>query len=319
MTIAGELLNAAQNPAPQRVHVVLVDTADGATLRAAWWKATRQPCLGTVCILQGRAEFIEKHFEVIRELRRRGFAVVAFDWRGQGRSSRDVKNPKKGHIDDFSSYHLDLAAIDCEILQPLMPRPHFGLAYSMGGTIALDLASRRKLPFKKIVAVSPMLEVGFIRAPRFASFVATLCCSLGLSQAFIPMGEETSISTRPFAGNRLSSDPVRYARSSRTASAMETGAIGAPTIGWTRAAFRIMKRLRRKKVLHAIHVPFVLMTAGDDTICNSLTTERAALHLKNGVAVRIPGSRHEMLLEQDGIRKNFWAAFDAFIPGDRRT
>jgi lysophospholipase len=29
----------------------------------------------------------------------------------------------------------------------------------------------------------------------------------------------------------------------------------------------------------------------------------------------IPGARHEILMERDVIREEFWAAFDAFIPG----
>ena len=29
----------------------------------------------------------------------------------------------------------------------------------------------------------------------------------------------------------------------------------------------------------------------------------------------IEGARHEILQEQDGYRAQFWAAFDAFMPG----
>ena len=32
-------------------------------------------------------------------------------------------------------------------------------------------------------------------------------------------------------------------------------------------------------------------------------------------AIVIPGARHEILMERDEIREQFWAAFDAFIPG----
>ena len=35
---------------------------------------------------------IEKYFEVVGELRRRGFAVAVLDWRGQGGSSRLLRN-----------------------------------------------------------------------------------------------------------------------------------------------------------------------------------------------------------------------------------
>jgi len=51
---------------------------------------------GTVCVFGGRGEFIEKYFETIGELRRRGFAVATMDWRGQGRSSRQLPDARKG-------------------------------------------------------------------------------------------------------------------------------------------------------------------------------------------------------------------------------
>ena len=33
------------------------------------------------------------------------------------------------------------------------------------------------------------------------------------------------------------------------------------------------------------------------------------------MAIVIPGARHEILMEREAIREQFWAAFDAFIPG----
>ena len=38
-------------------------------------------------------------------------------------------------------------------------------------------------------------------------------------------------------------------------------------------------------------------------------------HLLAGSHLIVPGARHEMLKEQDQYRKQFWAAFDAFVPG----
>ena len=55
-----------------------------------------------MCLFQGRAEFIEKYFETVRELRARGFAVATIDWRGQGGSERALADPRKGHVGDFS-------------------------------------------------------------------------------------------------------------------------------------------------------------------------------------------------------------------------
>jgi lysophospholipase len=56
---------------------------------------------GSVIIAPGRTEFIEKYFEVAREVQQRGFAVFCNDWRGQGLSGRVVENGLKGHFVSF--------------------------------------------------------------------------------------------------------------------------------------------------------------------------------------------------------------------------
>ena len=77
-----EFTATPDNPVPPGARVIPVPTADGLTLRAAIWEPTTPETRGTVCLLQGRAEFIEKYFEVVGELLGSGFAVATFDWRG---------------------------------------------------------------------------------------------------------------------------------------------------------------------------------------------------------------------------------------------
>ena len=81
-----------------------------------------------------------RYFETIGQLLARGFAVAALDWRGQAGSARQLKNPHKGHIDDFSLYERDLNAFVTEVLGPSCPRPWFGLCHSMGAAIMLGIA-----------------------------------------------------------------------------------------------------------------------------------------------------------------------------------
>src|ERR671914_559539 len=152
-----------------------VEAGDGLSLRAARWRPTTRRVRGTVCILQGRAEFIERYFETITELRRRGFAVVTFDWRGQGRSGREVPNPRKGHVKDFSRYRLDLEAVRAAVLDS-MPKPHFALAHSMGGAIALLGAREGWLPFERLVATTPMIDLCMIKVTPLRRTAARLMC-----------------------------------------------------------------------------------------------------------------------------------------------
>jgi lysophospholipase len=242
-----QLLATPDNPIPSKPVVMQVKAKDGLVLRVARWRPTARRTRGTVCILQGRAEFIERYFETVTELRRRGFAVVAFDWRGQGQSGREVDNPKKGHVKDFARYRWDLEAIKSEVLEPHMPRPYFGLAHSMGGAIALLAAREGWLPFERLVAIGPMIELCIIRVTQRTRLVVRLLRWLGLGSSFVPGGGETAISTKPFEGNRLTSDARRYARNAALATAIGEGAIGDPTIAWMDAAIRFMDRFRSRR------------------------------------------------------------------------
>lgn len=310
-----QLFPTPDNPIPGNATLMSVTTSDGIVLRVAHWKATTREVRGTVCILQGRAEFIEKYFETIADLRRRGFAVVAFDWRGQGGSGREIDNPKKGHVRDFSRYRLDLEAVRAQVLEPLMPKPHFALAHSMGGAIALWAAREGWLPFERLVATAPMIELCLVRVTRMTRTSARLLRWLGFGKSFIPGGGETSLATKPFEGNRLTGDARRHARNAALATAMGEGAIGDPTITWTDAAFRLMGRLQDPRFALAVRTPTLIVAAGADPICATPAIERFAARLKAGHAIVLPGSRHEILMENDVIRSEFWAAFDAFVPG----
>ncbi|MBW2666702.1 MAG: alpha/beta hydrolase, partial [Deltaproteobacteria bacterium] len=97
------LVATERDPVPHGAEVDRITAADGTVLRVARWLpsgGTR----GTVVILNGRTEFVEKYFEVIGDLLRRHYAVATLDWRGQGLSDRPLRNRHKGHVRDFGLY-----------------------------------------------------------------------------------------------------------------------------------------------------------------------------------------------------------------------
>lgn len=310
-----ELIATPGNPVPGHPSVMRVVTADGRALRAARWRPTTRRIKGTVVVLQGRAEFIEKYFETIADLERRGFAVVAFDWRGQGGSDRELRNPRKGHVDDFASYENDIHAIMEQVVAKHCPQPLFALAHSMGAAILLQSLRNGRSDFERVVTLAPMVRIAFIKAPRIARIVAEALDGLGFGASFIPGGSGVSISTKPFPGNRLCTDPVRYARNALIATTVPQLAIGDPTVAWVDAAFRCMAEFEEPRFTATVKTPVLVMAAGDDPVVSTSMVERFAARLKSGRAIIIPGSRHEILMERDPIREAFWAAFDAFVPG----
>lgn len=310
-----ELFLAPHEVALSGPEVRALATADGVALRAALWSP--QKPRATVVIAQGRGEFIEKYYEVVSELLARGFVVVAFDWRGQGGSDRLLANPRKGHIDDFSHYLRDLDALEAQVLAPSCPKPWFGLGHSMGGAILLMHAHERgEGLFGRLMLSAPMVGLASLRFPDAVRWMAGALNLMGFGGAYVPGGSDTGYLTRPFDGNALTSDPGRFAAVSRIASAAPHLTLGSPTIGWLHAAFRLMEAMAERGYPESIVTPTLMVIPGADRVVSSPAAERFALAMKAGYRLEVAQARHEVLIERDAFRTQFWAAFDAFIPGN---
>jgi lysophospholipase len=311
-----EFIVTSDNPCPPGGVVASVRAIDGMTLRVGRWHPPGK-ARGTVLICPGRAEFIEKYFEVAGELLARRLAVVIFDWRGQGMSGRELDNSRKGHIDDFSLYGRDLDAIREQVLAPFCPAPWFSLGHSMGGAVLIDQARNGVSPFERLVVTAPMIDIYGLRFPRFTRGLAKVLDFVGMGDAFIPGGGSTAVLTRPFKDNVLTSDPARYARNAAIVAAAAHVAIGDPTIGWIDAAFELMGKFADPEYPRRTLTPILVISAGDDRVVSSAAVEHFGNRLKAGRVVSLPHSKHEILMERDGIREQFWSAFDAFVPGTR--
>lgn len=308
------LVETPRSPAPPGGRVLFLTSADGLAIRAALWQPSA-PDRGTVVLGLGRAEFIEKYYEVIGELLGRGFAVAVFDWRGQGGSARELANPRKGHVDDFLLYERDLAALFAHLETEAMPRPWFGLGHSMAGAIFLQAARRGTLPLARMVLTAPLIDIHGLRYPRVTRAFAEALDIAGLGASFIPGGGATATLTRPFAGNVLTSDETRYRRAGEFLAAESRIGIGDPTVGWLNAAFRAMRAFESIEFPRRLTLPTLIVAAGSDKVVSTAATERFGARLKSGQALVLAGAEHEILFERDAIRSQFWAAFDAFIPG----
>lgn len=304
----------AANPVPDGAVTGHLTAADGVALRFARWEPTG-PRKGTVCLFGGRGDLIEKFFEVVGELRARGFAVATLDWRGQGGSARLLSDPRKGHVRSFDDYQLDLDIFMREVVLPDCPAPFFALAHSMGGAILLEAVHKGRRWFDRMLFTAPMIDLYGPAARPWVRMTVRAATWIGLGRSYIPRGGPFSISHRPFPGNPLTSDPVRYQRTaSIVESAPELG-MGSPTFGWTAAAFRVMNGFADPFYPSALRQPMLILAAGDDTVVSTPAIERFAVRLRAGSHLVIPGSRHEIMMERDAYRGQFWAAFDAFIPG----
>jgi lysophospholipase len=306
-----ELVETPENPIPEGAVCSQIVTADGFKLRAM--VARVRKAKGTIVVLGGRADFMERYFETMRDFMARGYSVASVDLRGQGGSQRLTRDPMRGHIQRFEQYDEDIRSFMTQIVLPDCPPPYYAVAHSTGGNVMLR-SLRDRTWFKKCFLVSPLLGLGYGAWPlpivRMLTFAATL---LGLGWAYLPGQRRTPLGRRDFEGNPLSLDQRRWNRDSAILEASPGLAVGAPTYGWLRAAMKSMRALHRISPTNGLRCPVLIVAAGHDDVVDIEATYRFAQNVTGVSLTVIHEALHEILLERDEVRKQFFAAFDAFI------
>jgi lysophospholipase len=312
-----KLVSIPANPVPDDVVAGSIKTSDGVNLRYARF-APPPRRKGTVCVLQGRAEFIEKYYETARDLRARGFAVASFDWRGQGLSDRRLSDRHKGYVRDFSQYASDLDTFMEQVVLPDCPPPIYALAHSMGAAVAIHACHSGRRWFDRVVLSAPMIALPAGRLNPVTGSLTHFMRLLGRGSAYVPSGTDVARGSEGFLGNPLTSDPVRYARNAAVLEEEPALGLGAPTIAWADAALKQMKQFRAPGYADHFRQPILMVAAGRDELVSTPAIEEFGMHLLAGRHLILAGARHEILQEQDYYRAQFWAAFDAFVPGTPR-
>jgi lysophospholipase len=299
---------------PEGARIGFFETRDRVRLRYAVFPRTGPVHKGTVCLVQGRTEFIEKYFETIADFQRRGFQVATFDFRGQGGSQRLIGNPRLGFVERFEDYCTDLTSFHAEILLPDCPPPFYLVGHSMGGLVALMAGGADRLMFERIFLSAPMLALdaqpfGMAGAARLAETL----CFLGLGRLPVRRRADRPPSEATFPANPLTSDLPRYLRTVEVLRAAPALAIGAPTLRWSAAALHAMLAVATDNFIKSFKAPLLMLAAARDEIVSTAATEQFGLRLKTGRHLVIAAARHELFMEADPIREQVLAAFDAFI------
>ncbi len=293
------------NRVPDGAELVWFTGSAGRKLRACVIPA-RGPARGTVIVCPGRTEFIEKYFEVAEDLLARGFAVLILDWPGQGLSERLLDDPLKGHIDKFQTFMGALSA-GLEDCNDQLPQPRVSLAHSMGGAIALAALSEKLVKVDAAAFVAPMWG---LRTRMFGIRY--------LVWAMRVMGRSGDYAQQPgpperFEDNIVTHDERRWRIQRDLIDAAPQLAIGPVTWGWLGASLAIVRRFARSSKLEAITIPVFVASAEKEKLVDNLTHDQICARLPDCEHITVEGARHEILMETDGRRAQFWAGFDRLL------
>ena len=289
-------------------------TQDNLSIRYARFSPYPSLPACTVVLLGGRAEFIEKHEETIKELNARQLLVYTFDWRGQGLSSRMLVNPHKGHVASFKSYLDDLQQFLKNIVLPEAPLPVIILAHSMGGHMALRHLSTTPTDISGAVLVSPMIDICTKPMPYpLVRWLVKIAIRANQSENYIIGAGNYNPAEKQFKNNPLTTDRERFMDEHRKISKNPLLALGGTTYGWLSAAFESIDTILSNRNWDQMNIPVLMVGGQKDRVISVPAIRRMCQYLPDCRCVIIEEARHEILKETDFIRRQFWDEFDRFI------
>ncbi len=311
------LHDTPDNPAPKNAISGYMQAHDGRRIRYAIFRSDATLAKGTVVLLQGRNENIEKYYETARDLTAHGLWVATFDWRGQGGSERLLSNPLPGYVRRFSDYVRDLEQFIETIVLPDARLPFFMIGHSMGSLIALYDAPRLANRIERLVVSAPFVALSH------SHFGASTIRGLSTVMTLIGLGGLSTSGNKKinqsFDGNVLTHDRNRFLRNKAVYDTVPEMALGGPSFRWLIECLKAMKQVHRPDHLAKIRIPTLMLAAGGDSIVPIEEIEDLATHFRAGELITIDRARHELFQEADRYRNQVMAAVKAFIPGGEET
>lgn len=288
----------------------------GRTLRFGTVAPKDRPPEAIVIGLQGLSEFTEKYFETARTLLDHNLGFWMMDWQGQGKSDRPLKNPHKRHSNSFDDDVDDLHYFLMEYVKHAAVHTDVGriplvmLGHSMGANIGLRFLDRYPNIFTAAAFSAPLVNINALKnLPSWLRFGATRAMREFLNHTYVFGGGNWHPEIRGEHGRALlSSDPVRNRVQDEWCLHDPALQVGGVTFGWVAAAETSCARLQKSKTLRTLDIPFLFGLAENEHLVDNEATRRLAKTIKNARLLDLRESRHEILMERDGIRNAFFEA-----------
>ncbi|MDN3652984.1 alpha/beta fold hydrolase [Thalassotalea ponticola] len=269
----------------------------------------QRPC---IVVSPGRSESLLKYKEVTVDLINNGYNVALIDHRGQGLSTRQLKDKYKGYVANFQDYVDDFEQFVSTIVKVQCPQsPCYLLAHSMGATIAMLHLQQYPQTFVAASLSAPMIEINTQPIP---AWLAKTLVKLwhGVSRLFTDQSpyfiSHGPFKPKVFDGNDLMQSKVRFDIFQNLYRSTPNIQLGGVTLAWLNAA--IDAQVAILSGVAQIATPTLVLQAGSERVvsnaqqghfCRLLHRHNPRLCADHNPCV-IANARHELLFEIDPIR-----------------
>ncbi|WP_299934297.1 alpha/beta hydrolase [uncultured Pelagimonas sp.] len=299
MSLVPAPFHADLSDSPANSRAWWIEADDGLRLRVAHFPA--EQARGTVLLMPGRTEYVEKYGRTARDLTERGYHVLAIDWRGQGLADRMLDEPMAGHVHVFEDYQRDVAAMLQSVGALGLPRPLHMIGHSMGGCIGLR-AVMDGLPVESCVFTGPMWGIRMADPIRPAAWALSWWGKqIGLGHVFTPGTKpESYVASESFENNLLTRDREMWDYMKRQVTAVPELQLGGPSLNWLHEALAETRELSRRS---SPAQPCLTFLGTNERIVDSSRITSRMEQWPGGQLVQITDGEHEILMEDVKKRK----------------
>ncbi|MFC7049575.1 alpha/beta fold hydrolase [Emcibacter nanhaiensis] len=303
---------------PENSKIAWLERPDGIRLRIVSIEPDG-PVRGQIVIVNGHREYMEKYQEFFQDFLDRGLRVYSMDHRGQGLSSRLLKDRHKSYIKNFDLYLSDLAEMMSHYdLLEQEPRklPLYLLGHSMGGHIAFRFLHDHPGVFDRAVLMAPMLGIN-LGSPIKALFTPSYiqwACLFGWDKEYAPGQEPKNADDMELmVSDLLTHDLSRHEAENQIMKANPDLYAGGATYGWLKAALDSIDILKQRGYAEAITLPVLALLAEEERLVVNEDACEILGRLPNSRIEVIKGAFHEIYREADDIRQEMWRLLDGFL------
>ncbi len=237
------------------------------------------------------------------KISKRGFYTAIFDWFGREKlQSNTIKQNRHRNFDINNDINY-LNEFLKNVVYPDCPPPYYMLTYGTGGLIALSGLDIINHQFNKMLCVSPPFAPFGNKTNGFQHKLTQLLSDIGLG--FLPAR----------GGKKLKQKNMQFECKNNTAlpSALS---IPPPTSRWMASVLNAIDVMKKNILSGYLKIPTLFILANQNNIADNIEVRQLCQRTHLTESITITGAELDTIMHKEDYRKQFEAAFDAFILND---
>ncbi len=261
---------------------------------------------GSIVIVQGFGEFVERYNDVIYYFTKSGYNVFTMENRGNARSeSLGTMDNTQVNVESFQYYMDDLKQFLDKIVVPENKSSHlFVMGQSMGGAITTGFLEEYPNYFDAAVLSAPMFEINTGSIPGFLVKMAASFYKITGKDDSYATGQGPY--TAPKSVNDVAtSSKSRFEYHNKIVESNDKLKRGGASYRWVYESLNELKKITKKKNVEKIQIPVIMFEAEKDTSVGKSGQDKFEKYSKTCQVVQVKGSKHEIYRECDSIQKGY--------------